>query len=185
MCIRVVPSVLFSFLLLNPALRANPLEVESLYDGQGKFTYSVQGGDNIVWNFPPNGGFLTMKLPGAVSLITPDGWLGIMGANDMVTWRAATSQQSIGAIPVVFGVISSSTTLERFGRTDTGGQLVDASYPAAALAAQALHPSNPTAVLGYTAFEYVGPALAVVPEPATLGVLALAAFGSLAFLRRR
>ena len=92
-----------------------------------------------------------------------------MGANDMVTWRAATSQQTIGAAAVVFGVMSSSTSSERYGRTDINGQPANENYPAAALAARASTPGNPVAVLGYTAFEYVGPALVVVPEPGTIG----------------
>lgn len=161
------------------ATQAVSLEVTSLYDNKGTFSFSMKGGDGITWNFPVSGGFITMKLPGTTQLITPEGWSGIQDADDMVTWTAKSSLQVIGSDPVIFGVKSTSTELARYGKYENG-VLKDSRYPAGAMAAFAVVPEPASPVLGFLGFEYVGPAV-IVPEPGTLG---LGLLGGLLLIRR-
>ncbi|MBI1840967.1 MAG: PEP-CTERM sorting domain-containing protein [Verrucomicrobia bacterium] len=168
-----------ALLFSGEVMQAVTLEVESLYDNHGTFQFSMKAGDGLTWNFPVSGGFITMKLPGTLELITPEGWAGIVDEDDMVTWTAKSSLQVIGSDPVVFGVKSASTELARYGRY-VDGKLLDPAYPAGAMAAFAIVPEPASPVLGYLGFTYVGPA-AMVPEP---GVVGLSVLGGLLLLRR-
>ncbi|MBM3845220.1 MAG: hypothetical protein FJ405_02900 [Verrucomicrobia bacterium] len=165
------------------SVQAAPLDVESFYDGLGKYTYVFKAGDDLVWSFKPNNGLITMRLPAVVSLITPDGWLGILGANDTVTWRAAVSEQLIGSDGVTFGAVSSQTDSASYGLYDSNDQLVDPALPAGAVAAGAMPGGIQTRVLGFTSFAYVGPALMMIPEPSSL-TLGGAALGAMVLIRR-
>ncbi len=157
------------------------LEVESIYDSQGLFTYTVKAGTDITWNFPTSGGFLTMTLPGTTELITPDGWIGQFLGDDRVLWKAGANAQNIGSEPITFGVRSTFTDLARFGRYN-GDQLLDPARPAGAVAAYAITLGGGDPALGYLGFEYVGPMAAPVPEPAGIGAALL---GALYLIRRR
>ena len=168
-----------ALILSRMVSQAASLEVESLYDNHGSFTYKMKAGDGLTWNFPVSGGFITMKLPGTYELITPQGWSGIQDADDMITWTAQSATQVIGSDPVVFGVKSTHTELSRYGRYENG-QLVDPQYPAGAMAAFAIVPEPASPVLGFLGFAYVGPS-AAVPEP---GTLAIGLVGGLLLFRR-
>jgi hypothetical protein len=163
------------FLSCKGLSSAQPLiNVASSNDGNGLFSYTFSlGNPTYAWGLSTNNGFLTMRFHGIQQAFNPLGWVSSIDTNDVVTWRCLNSSLVLLGSPAITFSIQSSSFQPVLYNDFTSP---DDPYPRGLMVGGAYEISSHNGIAGgYETFSYVGPA--IVPEPATTSIIAVALLG--------
>ena len=165
---------LLTFLSCKGVSSAQLISVASSNDGNGLFSYTFTLGDpTYAWGLSTNNGLLMMRFNGIQQAFNPSGWTSSIDANEIVTWQCLNnSLVLLGSPAITFSIQSSSVQTALYNNLTFPND----PYPLGVMVGNAYEISSHNgAGGGYERFSYIGPA--VVPEPSTTAIIAVALMG--------